>query len=662
MSTVFQTLGALAAHNTGNTVLDVVDPGVPLVDYDATDVTSVQAVWKTQPAVRKVTSFIASNIASIPLHVYKRVDDTDRQRITEGPLSDLLSDPTPRMGAYRFWERAILDMLLYDRCALMVVPAGNEPAQLVRIPPRRFKFVSDGLDRVTAIRVSNGKGETEDLDPERFLFDVGYSQSNGKGLSPITTLSALLKEASEAVAYRRAIMERAAQHSAWVSREAAWPDRNARNNFLESLRAFKRDGGRSGGTVLLDEGMEWHDREFKPTDISDLESRTLTNIEVAGAYHIAPELLGDRPGTYSNMAAHRQALYRDALGPYIAAWEQMVAPLVDMLQPNQKLYIEPFVDAKLRGSFEERASIMQTATGAPWMTRNEARAKDNLPAVPDGDELIVPLNVLVGGQASPTDSGTQNEEPTSEPDHGEEPSDLDSAKPKADPQTRQIKARSLEGNWVKKAEELLSKHYDRQKRAILPALGAKAPQWWDRDRWNRELADDLYALASTCVDQMGADACRQLGFDPSEDWDRDRTLNYLKAVTKARAKWVNDATYRQIKAALGHDPEESSPTPVADVFESAKSQRAAAGAAAFVAAMSSFSAAEAAKQAAPGHTTKTWVTGRNPRPTHLAMNGETVPTGSLFSNGLTWPGDPSRGPDECAGCNCSINIELPLTP
>ena len=662
MTTVFQTLGALAAHNTGNTVLDVVDPGVPLVDYDATDVTSVQAVWKTQPAVRKVTSFIAANIASIPLHVYKRVDDTDRRRVTEGPLSSLLSEPAPHTGPYRFWERVLLDVLLYDRCAIMVVPPGDLAAQLVRIPPRRFRFVSDGLDRVTAVRVSRGDGRTEDLDPEGLLFDVGYSQANGKGLSPICTLSSLLKESAEAVAYRRAIMERASQHSAWVSRETAWPDRNARSNFLESLRAFQRDGGRSGGTMLLDEGMEWHDRDFKPTDISDLESRTLTNIEVAGAYHIAPELLGDRQGNYSNMDAFRRSLYRDSLAPYIDAWSQMISPLVDMLQPDEGLYVEPFLDAKLRGSFEERTAVMQTATGAPWMTRNEARAKDNLPALPGGDELITPLNVLIGGQASPTDSGTQNEEPTAEPGHGEEPSDLGSSKPKADPQTRQIKARALEGNWIHKAEELLVKHYDRQKRAILPALGAKAPQWWDRDRWNRELADDLYALASTCVDQMGADACRQLGFDPSEDWDRDRTLNYLKAVTKARAKWVNDATYRQIKAALDHDPEESSPTPVADVFESAKSQRAAAGAAAFIAAMSSFSAVEAAKQAAPGRTTKTWVTGRNPRPTHLAMNGETVPTGSLFSNGLTWPGDPSRGPDECAGCNCSINIELPLTP
>ncbi len=42
------------------------------------------------------------------------------------------------------------------------------------------------------------------------------------------------------------------------------------------------------------------------------------------------------------------------------------------------------------------------------MTRAESRAKLNLPYLEGTDELITPLNVLVGGQASPTDSGSQN--------------------------------------------------------------------------------------------------------------------------------------------------------------------------------------------------------------------------------------------------------------
>lgn len=250
--------------------------------------------WETQPSIRKVTSFIASNVASIPLHVYRRASDSDRPRVTEGPLASLISDPSRVRGlsAMRFWERVILDGLLHDRWAVMVVP-DDEP-YLVRIPPRRFSLVTDELDRVKSVRVFSDNGETRDLDPAGFLLDVGYSSHSGQGTSPIRTLRRLLDEARESMAYRREVMEHSLRHTGIVQRKEPWASRAARDNFLESLRAFTSDGGRSGGAMLLDEGMEWRDRDFKPTDIGDLDARRLTDIEVASAYHIAPEFSGGR--------------------------------------------------------------------------------------------------------------------------------------------------------------------------------------------------------------------------------------------------------------------------------------------------------------------------------------------------------------------------------
>jgi hypothetical protein len=66
--------------------------------------------------------------------------------------------------------------------------------------------------------------------------------------------------------------------------------------------------------------------------------------------------------------------------------------------------VEANVASKLRGSFEEQASLLQTAVGGPYMTRAEARTVQNLPHLDGTDELIVPLNVVVGGLASPTDT------------------------------------------------------------------------------------------------------------------------------------------------------------------------------------------------------------------------------------------------------------------
>ncbi len=632
----FQTLGQLGQYAEDNRIsLDFADPGIPIVDYDGGGL-DVGTVWRLQPSIRKVTSFIAANVASIPLHAYRLAGDTNRIRLRDGAVANLLAKPSsaPGLTPVRFWERVIIDGLLYDRWCVAVDESGDAP-ELVRIPPRRFRFKTDGLDRIKAVKIAGDDGETRSLDPADFLLDVGYSQSHGRGTSPVETLRALLQEASEAVEYRRSVMRKASHHTGWIGRETAWSSQKARTNFLQSLRSFQAKAEREGGTMLLDEGMEWHDRQWQPTDLSDLEARRLTDQEVATAYHIAPEILGIREGNYSNVEAFRQSLYRDNLGPYIEVWEQALAPLVERFEPTAGVYIEAHLDAKLRGSFEEAAKVLQTSTGAPWLTRNEARARQNLPSVEGGDELITPLNVLVGGQASPTDSGTQNERAA------------DVVLTKAG-ETPLVKAADLAGDWGDRAASVLRRFFARQGRSVLSAVGSKA-DWWDKSRWDRELGDDLYALAAECVEQMGRDAVKQLGFDPDEAWDQDRTLNYLKAVTASRARWINEATRRQVEAALGDD--------TAQVFETAKEQRSGAAGHAFIAAMAGFATVEAAKQAAPGRCVKKWVTyAKNPRPSHVAMNGDIAMAHHPFSNGMQWPGDPAGGVDEVAGCTCSVDL------
>ena len=70
---------------------------------------------------------------------------------------------------------------------------------------------------------------------------------------------------------------------------------------------------------------------------------------------------------------------------------------------------------------------------------------------------------------------------------------------------------------------------------------------------------------------------------------------------------------------------------------------------------SNFGAHDGARAAGAG--SKTWqVTSDNPRSSHAALNGETVPLGQSFSNGLRWPGDRDGGVDETANCHCTLTF------
>ncbi|MEE6280155.1 phage portal protein [Georgenia sp. MJ170] len=646
----FQTLGELSSHleTTGNELGVVVpDAGIPLHDY----ATRAPDAWSSQPSVHKVTDFMARNLAAIPLHVFQRVSDTDRRRVTDGPLAELMRNPStaPGESPFRFWYKVILDGLLHDRYAIMPKLEGGR-WQLVRIPARKFSLSSDHFDRIVGVRLwSERDRRWVRTAPEQFLLDAGYASSGAGGTSPLKVLEDLLAEHSESVAYRRSVWANSMRGTGVVERGTAWPSKEARSRFMNQLRSATRGGPDEGGTMLLDDGMTWKDRRpLSPKDTLDLEGRRLTDVEVASAYHIAPELVGAREGTFANVKAYRQALYVDGLGSYIVQLEHVLRSLVELVEgPGSGMYIEAHVESKLRGAFEDQAQAIGSAVGAPYMTRNEGRALRNLPAIDGGDELLEPLNMIQGGQTIP------GEAPPGRPprETGGEASRTPGGRKSVDEDD--------ELGYRDDAAAVFSRFFKRQRDAVLSRIGAGGEDWWEADRWDSELAADLYALAVKVAGKIGPDQARRLGFAPG-DYDPERTQEFLSAVAESRAGLVNRATYDGlVDAVSARDAGDDEADPAA-VFEDALSSRTVAAGGAIVAAVAAFARTEAGYQLARDRATKTWIVrSGNPRASHAAMDGETVQIDEAFSNGMNWPGDPAGGADEVAGCMCGVEVTVP---
>lgn len=418
--------GSYAASTSGGSYggavtvggLTIPDPGVPLIEYaNGIPGISPSLIWKTQPSVRKVVDFIARGIAGVPIHTFQRASDTDRKRITDGPIAGTLSAPRGRLIPFRFWHSVLVDWLVFDRWAVMKAASADRidgGVDLVRIPARRFRFLGDGLEEVQGIKVT---GRERPLDPATCLYDHGYaSDGSVGGTTPMQAISQVLLEQVEAVRWRRSLWRKGARVPAVITRPKDAPDWNtkrpgqavsARDRFIASWSDFQRGAGSEGSTPILEDGMELKAVErLSPTDVRDVEFRQLTDAEVAAFFHIPPELVGAREGTYSNIEAFRQMLYGDALGGYFIPLEQVVnRMLVPDLDSVGDRYCEYNIDAKLRGSFESQAKVLSTATGRPFMTSAEARSRLNLRDLGgDTDELVTPLNVTIGGLASPRDT------------------------------------------------------------------------------------------------------------------------------------------------------------------------------------------------------------------------------------------------------------------
>ena len=105
-------------------------------------------LYRTQPNVRTCVDFLARNIAQLGLHVFRRVSDTDRERLLDHPLAKLIEQPLPplmKMTRYRYIESIVSDLGIYFRHLSVKKQTSAGRMALLRIPSPYF-VVKGGLE------------------------------------------------------------------------------------------------------------------------------------------------------------------------------------------------------------------------------------------------------------------------------------------------------------------------------------------------------------------------------------------------------------------------------------------------------------------------------------------------------------------------------------
>ena len=610
---------------------------------------TARQLYYTQDNLRAVVDFLSNSIAQLPLKVYTRNDETDRLRDRTSPAARTLWKPNPDQTEFEFIRGLAIEYFVFGSVYVWVMPdSESESGYQLRIIPSEWVTSAEQANAYApeSIRVCVRNGGTAvDIPRSEFVQFRTYSAGNPGGyLSPVSSLRQTLEEQIQAGRFRKELWKSSGRLNAQIVRPKdvqPWDD-ETRRRFVESFRKSWGAGGSKAGSIpLMEDGMEIKPFQTSFKEQQWMESVTLSREAVAAAYGVNPSLIWHTgTQTYASAKDNARALYADCLGPVIQMLQQRVNSfLLPMIGGTPDTYVEFDLTEKLKGSFEERAQILQASVGGPWLTRDEARADNNLPPLPNGQgaEIITPLNVELGGQASPQDTHME-ESPALPPGRPSENSKS------AEPEIR-IKARSTKEEDEKTAE-VLKKFFERQKKSVLPKMGAKAASWWDKKRWDKELADDLEPELDEISDFHGESTAKLLGYG----YNADRTRKYIRTLAEARAEIINESTYSKLK-----DAEEPG-----GAFDKRALVDAVVIGGTLALTCAAFGTRESVQQAQENgfdrQVYKRWVTGDNPRPAHAAMNGEEVPIDEPFSNGLNWPGDDMGSADETCGCNCHCDI------
>ena len=630
---------------------------------------TAQELYKTQDNLRAVVDFLSSNLAQLPLKVYTRNSENDRERDRDSDTARTLWKPNDYQTQFEFVRALCLEYYVFGCVYVWVVPndkrkAGNYDLHI--IPTNWIVSTKQATSYgPSSIRVCARRGnEAADIPSTEFVqFRTYLPGEPGSFISPISALKQTLYEQVESGKFRRQLWRSSGRLNAQIVRPkdvAPWTDEQ-RKNFATAFReAWSGAGSKAGSIPLMEDGMEIKPFSTSFKEYEWAQSVTLSRESVAAAYRINPSLVWhSNTQTYASARDNARALYAECLGPDIQMIQQRFnAFLLPMIGADEfETYVEFDMQEKLKGSFEEQASIMQTATGRPWLLVDEARAYMNLPKLPDGqgEGLVVPLNVEVSGQANPGNDysypGVDNNSKKLEPC---------ACKACKEQTELRIKGRSDKDD-DEKVQTVLTEFYKRQARSLIPKISAGQTDFWNAERWDKELTEDLTPVLTEIADKHGKSTAEQLG----SEYGTEVTRKYLATASEARAKKINEGTLKAINKELNRDFEEDEEPDIQKVFETRENTaeslaKSAAGA------IASFATQEAAHQAisdgAPrvvGRVVeKEWITGANARPSHQAMNGERVPLDADFSNGQHWPGEDIGDPEESCGCNCTTEVVI----
>jgi hypothetical protein len=247
-------------------------------------------------------------------------------------------------------------------------------------------------------------------------------------------------------------------------------------------------------------------------------------------------------GLDDNLKDAQSQFYSDTLPPYCEDYSRMLDQRILVRVYNWTDGCFEFnLDEKHMG--DDRLKSLVSATGRPVMLTNEGRAKLNLPPVEGGDELVTPLNVIVGENPQASVDVVNPPDPNGQP-RGVGVDQEPKALVKADESEKFTPlAPSRKGDLDRQyrnidlAQAAVERHYGRLERSLRAKAGTA-----DWSRWDREFADDLNGLLGQIIEKEATIYAFKLGgeFDPG------RVVNYLKAMAEGAAEGINGAIRAEI--------------------------------------------------------------------------------------------------------------------
>ena len=330
-------------------------------------------------AVYACVQAIAETTASLPLILFRRGEDGDRERATDHPLYRVLHDQANP-------EQTALEAREYMQACVLL--RGNAFARLVRGWDGQVRELWPlNPDNVQVQRTSSGLvyDYTKDgvltrlLAHEVLHLRHRLGDDGVMGVSPIAAARGVVELAQAENEHGRNTFTNGAKLLGVLK----FPGRlkpEQRQAIATSWSSQHAGGSNSGRTAILEEGVDFQALSMTLEDAEWIAARQFSVEEVARLFRVPPTVIGDlRNGNYSNSVEMARQFVTQTLRRHLVAWEQAIAAKCLTEAGRRTYFAEHQVEGLLRGDSVNRAQFYASAIESGWMKPSYAARLENMP-------------------------------------------------------------------------------------------------------------------------------------------------------------------------------------------------------------------------------------------------------------------------------------------
>jgi HK97 family phage portal protein len=346
---------------------------------------------------------ISEDVAKLPIRVYRKDGDGDKEYLPEHIIHTLLERrPNGSMTPQSFREVMTQQAMATGNSYSVIERSGGEPIALWPVSSSQVVPLVDHDEAgrpFLVYQVTTNRG-TEFFFEEEMFHLRGFGDGL-VGFSILQMASETLDLTMSANKYASTFFNSGGRMAGLLSvDEALSPE--GREKVRSELKRTHGGADNTNKILVLDKGMSFTPFGVPPETSQMIQTRRYQSWEICGFFRVPLHKIMDVSGISYNAMEQMETVYaNDSLGPWLARWEQEIQRKLLMGADADSVSVRHDLQAILKGTHRDRADFMQKMFQCGGMTINEIRMLNDMDPIPGGDQAYTQVNVAPVGMSPP---------------------------------------------------------------------------------------------------------------------------------------------------------------------------------------------------------------------------------------------------------------------